>query len=366
MLSFAGFFSFFLILSIIVFIHEYGHYIVAKFFKVKVESFSIGLGPEIFGLNDKSGTRWKLSLVPLGGYVKMLGDTNEASVSTAEKELTDEERLHAFCTKPLYQKSAIIFAGPFANILLAIVVLTVLFFNKGSNNIQPIVGNIVENSPAQEAGLLPGDSITYMNGHKIKHFDDIVRMVLLNPPEEKIEIQYQRNKEEYKADLKPRIIEGEDAFGNIIKKQSIGITSTNLVEFKSLSIFASINKAIEETYHMVYSTAISIYQLISGKRSVDEIGGPIKIAMYSGQSAKKGIFTTLYFLALISVNIGVINLLPIPILDGGHLFQYMIEGLFRRRVSIRYQKYAAAVGISILFSLMAIAVFNDVKYLFMS
>ncbi|MDN5248240.1 MAG: RIP metalloprotease RseP [Wolbachia endosymbiont of Tyrophagus putrescentiae] len=357
--------SFFLIIFVIVFVHEFGHYIVAKICGVKVESFSIGFGPEICGFYDKSGTKWKLSAIPLGGYVKMLGDTNEASFRVAEKELTEEEKLHSFYVKPRYQKAAIVFAGPFANIIFTVIALTMFFYVEGYYRTPSVIGNIIKGSAAEQSGLLPGDTITRINNHKIEYFEDIARLVMSNPKTE-MEIEYERNKEKHKVNLTPLMIKDKDAFGNIIEKESIGITSIDMRNLKQSSFLGAVGLSISETYYAMQLTIKAIAQIVVGKRSVNEIGGPLKIAKYSGQSAKKGIMAILYFMAVISINLAAINLLPIPLLDGGHLFHYIIEAVTRRDLSLKYQKYAAAFGASVLFLLMAVAVFNDIRHVFFS
>ncbi|APR98040.1 RIP metalloprotease RseP [Wolbachia endosymbiont of Folsomia candida] len=357
------FLSFSLIIAVIVFVHEYGHYIVAKACKVKVESFSIGFGPEIFAFNDKSGTRWKLSIFPLGGYVKMLGDTNAASVPGDQEKLTDEERLYSFHTKPRYQKAAVVFAGPFANILFTIIAFTIFFSIAGYYHTPPIIGNVVEGSAAKQAGLLPGDTITRINEYKIKYFEDISRVIISNP-KTKMEIEYIRNNQQHRTSLTPLMIEDKDAFGNKIDRETIGIGSVNMAGLKQSSFLGAVNLSVSETYYTMCLTVKAVFQMIVGKRSTSELGGPIKIAKYSGQSAKKGFTTFLYFMAIISANLAAFNLLPIPLLDGGHLFHYIIEAVIRRDLSLKYQKYAAAFGVSVLCLLMAIAMSNDIRTLF--
>ncbi|WP_341818511.1 RIP metalloprotease RseP [Wolbachia endosymbiont (group B) of Ennomos erosarius] len=357
------FLSFSLIISVIVFVHEYGHYIVAKACKVKIESFSIGFGREIFAFNDKSGTRWKLSVFPLGGYVKMLGDTNAASVPADQQKLTEEERLYSFHTKPRYQKAAVVFAGPFANVILTVIAFTILFSTVGYYRTPPVIGNVIEGSAAKQAGLLPGDTITQINENEIKYFEDISRIVMSNP-KTKMEIDYIRNNEERRTSLTPLTIEDKDVFGNIIERETIGITSINMAGLKQSSFLGAVNLSISETYHTMCSTIKAIFQMIVGKRSVSELRGPITIVKYSGQSAKKGFTTVLYLMAVISASLAVFNLLPIPLLDGGHLFCYAIEAVIRRDLSLKCQKYAAIFGASILFLLMAVAISNDIRHLF--
>ncbi|CCF78089.1 membrane-associated Zn-dependent protease [Wolbachia endosymbiont of Onchocerca ochengi] len=357
------FVSFSLIISIIIFVHEYGHYIIAKACKVKVESFSIGFGPEIFGFYDKFGTRWKLSAIPLGGYVKMLGDNNTANVPVSQQELTEEERLYSLHTKPRYKKTAVVFAGPLANMILAVIAFTVFFSITGYYRTPPVIGSVIEGSVADQAGLLPGDIITQINEYGIKYFEDISRVMMLSP-EAKVEIRYSRNNKGHKTTLTPLITEDKDIFGDEIKRKTIGITSVNIAGLKRSSFLGAVSLSVSETYHVMYLTIKALFQIVIGKRSINEIGGPIKIAKYSVQSTKKGFVMVLYFMAVLSATLAAVNLLPIPLLDGGHLFNYIIEAIIRRDLSPRYHKYAATFGATILFLLMVIAISNDIRHLF--
>lgn len=358
-----NFLSFALIISVIVFVHEYGHYIVAKMCNVKVKSFSIGIGPEIFGFNDKSGTRWKLSVIPFGGYVMMLGDSNAASTPHDQQVLTEEEKLYSFHAKPRYKKAAIIFAGPFANMLFTVLAFTIFFSIAGYYRTPPVIENVIEGGAAKQAGLLPGDVITQINEYKIKYFEDISRVIMSNP-KTKMEIKYNRNNEELKTSLTPLTIKDRDVFGNIIERETIGITSVNMAGLKQSSFLGALSLSVSETYNTMCLTLKAIFQIIVGQRSSNEIGGPIKIAKYSGQSAKKGFMMVLYLMAIISANLAAFNLLPIPLLDGGHLFRYLIEAVIRRDFSVKYQKYEATFGFTVLFLLMAFAFLNDVRGLF--
>ncbi|QKX01506.1 RIP metalloprotease RseP [Wolbachia endosymbiont of Cruorifilaria tuberocauda] len=357
------FISFSLIISIIIFVHEYGHYIIAKACKVRVESFSIGFGPEVFGFYDESGTRWKLSAIPLGGYVKMLGDNSTVNASANQQELTEVEKLYSLHTKPKYKKTAIIFAGPFANVVLAVVAFTLFFSITGYHRPPPVIGSVINGSVADQAGLLPGDIITQVNECEIKYFEDISR-VMMSSPETKIEIRYIRNNENYKTTMTPLIVEDKDLFGDEIKRKTIGITSVNVPVVKQSSFLEAINLSVSETYRVMRLTIKALFQILIGKRSINEIGGPIKIAKYSGQSTKKGFVMVLYFIGVLSATLSAVNLLPIPLLDGGHLFNYVIEVIIRRDLSPSYHKYAATFGATILFLMMAIAILNDIKHLF--
>ncbi|WP_339046374.1 RIP metalloprotease RseP [Candidatus Mesenet endosymbiont of Agriotes lineatus] len=351
------FFSFLLIISIVIFIHEYGHYIAAKICKVKVELFSIGFGPEVIGFNDKSGTRWKFSAIPAGGYVKMLGDTKDN-----EKILTDEEKLHSFYNKPLYKKAIIVFAGPLANIILTVLIFTILFYTHGNYQTPPIIGQVLNDNAAERSGLLPKDVIISVDGQKIKYFEDVKRIVMLSPGI-KLEIKYKRDGHEYKTNIMPEVIDNKDMFGNKVKVGFIGVLPYDSQSFVRLSIFDATIKSLTETYNLAKFTLSAIGQIIKGHRDIKELGGPIKIAQHSGQSMKRGFFVVLSFIAMISINLGIMNLLPIPMLDGGYLFQYIVEAALRRSLNPKIQTYAAAVGTVFLLSLMAFATFNDIRHI---
>ncbi|QKX02566.1 RIP metalloprotease RseP [Wolbachia endosymbiont of Dirofilaria (Dirofilaria) immitis] len=357
------FLSFSLIISVVIFVHEYGHYIIAKGCKVRVESFSIGFGPEIFGFYDNLGTRWRLSAIPLGGYVKMLGDSSTISVQVNQQKLTEEEKLYSLHTKSRYKKIAIVSAGPLANMVLAIIAFTVFFSVTGYYRTPPVIGSVIEGSVADQAGLLPGDIITQINGYEIKHFEDISRVMMLSP-EARVEIRYSRNNEGHRTVLTPLITEDKDVFGDEVKRKTIGITSMNIAGLKRSSFLGAVSLSVSETYHVMYLTIKTLFQIIIGKRSINEIGGPIKIAKYSVQSTKKGLIMVLYFIAVLSATLAAVNLLPIPLLDGGHLFNYIIEVIIRKDLSPRYHKCAATFGATILFLLMAIAISNDIRHLF--
>ncbi|WDM85469.1 RIP metalloprotease RseP [Ehrlichia sp. JZT12] len=360
--------SFLIIMSIIVFVHEYGHYIVAKLCKVKIEVFSIGFGPELFGINDKSGTRWKFSLIPVGGYVKMLGDENPSSTEGSSDSLPEEEKFFAFCEKPLHQKFFIALAGPLANLIFAIAVLTVLFSTKGIIQHNSVIGNIVEGSVAQYAGLMPGDIILEVNDNQVKWFEEIKQYIkkYAQDNQEELLIKYSRNGHVHTIKVKPSIKEEKGIFGGIKKVPFLGITISNAItsyETRKLSISDSFIQSINYTYLLSKSIFQVLGQMLTGKRSIYELGGPIRIAQYSGESVKQ--IEVLLCIAMISINLGIMNLLPIPMLDGGHIFQYFIQAIIRRRqLDPKYQKYASTIGLMLLLSLMIFVTFNDIKSMF--
>ncbi len=356
--------SFILVISVIVFIHEYGHYIVAKLCKVKIEVFSIGFGKECFGFNDRSGTRWKFSIIPAGGYVKMFGDLNEASVTSKEalSEMSAEEKALTFQYKKLYQKALIVAAGPIANFLLAALILTFLYMFYGKVYTSPVVSDVTSGMPAQESGLRSGDKIISINNEEIKAFDDIMRIVGINSGAQELSIVYERNNVLHFTTLKPKMGDAQDVFGNKIQSAQIGIKSAG-VEYKVLSLSGAIYSAVVEIKKIISSTCKVLWQMVTGKRNLDDLGGPIRIVKYSGQSMEKGVVFLIWFVAMLSVNIGFINLLPIPVLDGGHLLYYIIEAVSSEKFAHKYQDYSVKVGIFLLLLILALSTFNDAKML---
>lgn len=355
--------SFIIVLSVIVFIHEYGHYIVAKLSGIKIEVFSIGFGKELVGWNDKSGTRWKISLLPLGGYVKMFGDIDPASAPDTEKinHFTEEERKIAFHTKPLGIKAAVVAAGPIANFLLAIVLMTFFFsfLGKPTNNAQ--INVVMAGSAAEAAGLKDGDLITHLDGITVKTFTDVQRMVALNTGTP-IAITFQREGVEATITVTPTMHERQDIFGNTVKSPMLGISSTSIT-YEKLNVPNAFTAAIVETYNISASTLTAIGQMLIGQRSPKEISGPIGIAKYSGQSAEKGIETLLWFITVLSINLGLINLFPIPVLDGGHLLYYAVEAIRGKPMADRIQQIGFKIGIALVATLAIFAIINDLRNL---
>jgi regulator of sigma E protease len=354
--------SFIAIISIIVFVHEFGHFYIARLCNVKVDSFSIGFGPEIFGWNDKKGTRWKVSLFPLGGYVKMFGDETAASTPDSKKlkKMTAKEKKVAFQYKPLHQKAAIVFAGPAVNFLFAMVVLTGLFMVYGRPISLPEVGTVMEKSAAAEAGILPGDRFIEIDGSAITRFEDIRRVVSLHP---EIALTYtiDRKGQLTEGTLVPKLSETTDAFGNTVKIGIIGITPSS-VEYAKLNFAQSAIASVEETWSITTSTLQAVGQMITGKRSADELSGIMRIAKFSGQSTEQGLGMVLWFMALLSINLGLINLFPIPMLDGGHLMYYAIEAVSGKPLAEKAQEYGFKVGMVLLVALMLFATFNDIRH----
>lgn len=355
-------FSFILIISVIVFIHEYGHYWVAKKCGVKIDAFSIGFGPELWGWNDKSGTRWKISAIPMGGYVKMFGDEGAASTPDNEKisTLTPEEEKVAFHTQPLWQKFLVVLAGPMANFLLAIAILAFFFVVYGRPETTSEIGKVLEESAAQELGLQQGDVIVSLDGESISRFRQIQDIVMLHP-DMPLEIRYQRGDEIIESTITPKLSISQDAFGNEIEVGLIGIAPAQPKHAK-LGVVESMGAAVVETYNLSKRTLQAVGQMIMGTRSAEQLSGILRIADYSGQSVEAGWRTVFWFMAVLSINLGLVNLFPIPMLDGGHLMFYVFEAIRGKPLSDAAQEYFFRGGFVVLIMLMLFATFNDLKH----
>lgn len=356
--------SFFIILSVIVFIHEFGHYIVAKWCGVRISAFSIGFGKEIFGWNDKSGTRWKFSLVPLGGYVRMFGDASAASTPDKEQaeKLTAEEKAVSFHFKPLWKKAAVVVAGPVFNFLLTISILTGLILTNGIASTAPVVGEILPDTAAEAAGLQAGDRIVSINGEAVETFNDVPRQIMTNLGTP-VDLTIQRNGDILSMTLTPRMTESEDALGNTITRPLIGIQSQPY-ELMEMSFTEAVAEAMRRTYQICEVTLHAVGQMLSGERSAEELKGPIGIAKLSGQATQTDYVTFIWFIAMLSANLGLVNLLPIPLLDGGHLLYYAIEASTGRPLAEKVQEYGFRFGFAVLACLMFFTIFNDIRTIF--
>ncbi len=350
---------FLIILTVLVFVHEMGHFLVARRNGVRVEIFSIGFGKEIFGWTDKSKTHWKFSLIPLGGYVKMYGDANAASQASGEiAELSEEERAVAFHTKRLGQRFWIVMAGPLANFLFAWVVLVGLFITVGQQFTPPVVGGVMPQSAAEAAGILPGDRIVELNGRAVERFEDVQRAVRPNPGVPLDIVVVRETGERVALTAVPRLTEQTNNFGMRQKIGLLGITRSG-VEYLQHGVVESFWRAGVEILVVSEATLQAIGQIIAGTRSAEELGGPLRIAQMSGMVAAAGIVATLHFMVLLSVTLGLINLFPIPMLDGGHLLFYAIELVLGRPLGERAQEYGFRIGIALVFSLMIFVTVND-------
>jgi regulator of sigma E protease len=361
--------SFLITLSIVVFVHEFGHFWVARRNGVKCESFSIGFGPEIFGWNDKHGTRWKFSAIPLGGYVKMFGEgeTMQAVEGGAEnpapaRDLTPEEKAVSFKYKTLGQRAAIVFAGPAANIIFAILVFWAVFVIAGRPVTEPVVGQVVPDSAAANAGFMAGDRILSVDGTVIDRFEDIQRLVPMGHGLP-MSVTVLRDRNEVVLNALPRVIEDKDVFGNVTKRAILGIAASGERRVEKPGLVQALGWSVGQTYTVVDSTVVAIGQMINGLRGTEDLGGPIRIAKYSGQAAKSGLVNFVIFMAILSVNLGFINLLPVPLLDGGHLLFYAIEAVRGRPLPEQVQEWGLRVGLALVLFLMVFVTWNDIVQL---
>lgn len=362
-LIFHNFFSFVFIISLIVFVHEFGHFFVARLCGVKVDEFSLGFGKKLFGFKDKKGTEWKFCLLPFGGYVKMYGDRNGASMPDAEAiaNMSAEDKKISFVGKSVYQRMAIVAAGPVANFILAIFIFTILFRVNGLTSVLPIVEEVMPESAALESGLKKGDEILAIDDREIKDFNQVREAVVASLDDELL-FKIKRNEEILEVKILPKFQVRKDLFGDEVKIKTIGVSASQ-VSHQELNLLQSFDHSTKETYHISVSIFKAIGELITGKRSVEELGGPIKIAKYSGKTVDMGFLAVLWFMAMISVNLGVMNLLPVPVLDGGHLFFYFFEAIFKKPLSPKVQQAGFRIGLSLILALMIFTTFNDIRNL---
>ncbi|EME70812.1 membrane-associated Zn-dependent protease 1 [Paramagnetospirillum caucaseum] len=350
---------FLVILTVVVFVHELGHFLVARWNGVKVEVFSIGFGPEVWARVAADGTRWRIGLLPLGGYVKMFGDADAASATASGEPMTEAEKAQAFSHKRVGQRAAIVVAGPAANFLFAILGLMGMFMVLGQPVTQPVIGTVHPGTAAEAAGLKAGDRVTAINGRAVERFQDIQRMVRLEI-EQDLSLSVRRADAQFEVTARPRIIQRKGVFGDMEKVPVLGISadpsSTMVVKHGPIS---ALGEALAETESMVRSTFIGIGQMINGTRDTDELGGPIRIAKGAGEAAQIGLASVVFYTILLSLNLGLINLFPIPILDGGHLMFYAFEAILGRPLGEKAQEYGFRIGLFLVLALMVFATRND-------
>jgi regulator of sigma E protease len=356
---------FLFVLTIIVFFHELGHFLVARWCGIRVLVFSIGFGPELVGFNDRHGTRWKISAIPLGGYVKFFGDDNAASVPDANAiaAMKPDERKVSFFHKSVGARIAVVAAGPIANFLLAIAIFATIFTIYGKQEITARVASIVAGSAAEAAGFKTGDLVLSINGREIETFRDMQEIVSLNA-DEPLDFLVDRGGTQVKLVAKPRLTEQKDRFGNVYHVGLLGIGAPDTpedVRTRPLGPIAAIGQAGKQTWFVVDQTFKYLGKLIVGRASTPELGGPLRIAQMSGQAASLGFTFLMNFAGLISVSIGLLNLFPIPLLDGGHLLFYTIEALRGRPLSERVQEVGFRIGFAIIVMLMIFTVWIDVS-----
>jgi regulator of sigma E protease len=358
---------FLFVLSIVVFFHELGHFLVARWAGVKVLTFSLGFGPEIAGFNDRQGTRWKISVVPLGGYVKFLGDDTEASTPSTEAlaNMTAEERAGSFHHKKVGARAAIVAAGPIANFLLAIVIFTCLFTFFGKPSTTARVDKIEANSPAAAAGFQVGDIVTEIDGSKIGSFNEMQRIVSIHAGD-KLTFTVKRGDQVVQLTGTPQLREDKDSFGNQQRRGILGITrqtapGDTLTE--RVDPATALWLGIKETWFVIERTLAYIGGVFVGREAADQIGGPLRIAEISGQVATIGLTALINLSAVLSISIGLLNLFPVPLLDGGHLLFYAVEAVRGRPLSERAQEMGFRIGLGLVLMLMVFATYHDILHL---
>jgi regulator of sigma E protease len=354
------------LIVVVVFIHEYGHYYFAKRFGVGVTDFSIGFGKEMFGWNDKSGTRWKVCVVPLGGYVKFFGDRNVYSQADNDKiikEYSKEDQEKLFVLKPLYQRALIVFGGPLANFLLAILIFFSVYSFVGKDFTPAVINEVQKDSPAMVAGLKDNDIIVSIDNNKVKSIMEVSKYIMMST-DEVINFTVNRYDQNLTFKVKPNIVDGKDNLGNKISKRMVGIklgAYNNEVNHVKLGPAKALFYAINEVYYVSTSSLKYIGSMITGNGDTSQLGGPIRIAKISGQVAEFGMLPFVSLMAYISISLGLINLFPIPMLDGGHLMFYGIEKVLGRPLSQKTQEGFFRIGMFLLLSLMFFTTFNDLK-----
>jgi regulator of sigma E protease len=357
---------FIVLILVVVFIHEYGHYYFAKKYGVGVTDFSIGFGKEIFGWNDKSGTRWKICWIPLGGYVKFFGDRNVFSQADQKKiinKYSKEEQKKLFILKPLYQRALIVAAGPFANFLLAIVIFFSVYTFIGKDFTPAVINEVQKDSPAMAAGLKNNDIIVSIDGNKVKSIMEVSKFITLST-DEFIDFTVSRSNQELIFRVKPNMVTSEDNLGNQINKRMVGIklgAYNNEINHVKLGPTKALYYSISEVYFVSTSSLKYIGSMLKGSGDSSQLGGPIRIAKITGQVAELGIIPFLSVMAYISISLGLINLFPIPLLDGGHLMFYGFEKILGKPLSQKTQEGFFRIGMFLLLSLMFFTTFNDLK-----
>jgi regulator of sigma E protease len=350
--------SFLLVIGPLIFVHELGHYFVGRWFGVKADAFSIGFGHEIVGWTDARGTRWKVGWLPLGGYVKFAGDMNAAGQASPEwLALPAEERARTFQAKPVWQRFLVVAAGPMTNFIAAILILTGFNIAYGVPQTPAFIAAVAPRSGAAEAGLRPGDRIVRVDGESIDRFEDILPIVALKIGGP-LRLEVERLGRRFDVDVQPRMITETDRFGNTTRRPALGIETGEQV-LAPVSPLGAVAASTEQCWVVVTTTVRGLGQIVTGKRSVKELGGPAKIAKFSGEQASMGLLAFLWFMAVISINLGFINLLPIPMLDGGHLFFYAIEAVRRKPLRPEAQEWAFRTGLAALLALVILVTFND-------
>ncbi|ACE90977.1 metallopeptidase protein [Rhizobium etli CIAT 652] len=357
--------TFILVLSLLVFVHEMGHYLVGRWSGIRILAFSVGFGPEIFGFNDRHGTRWKISAIPLGGYVRFFGDEDASSKPDSEKvaAMSEEDRARSFAGAKLWKRAATVAAGPIANFLLAIAIFAVLFSVYGRMIADPVVAEVTPDGAAAAAGILPGDLLVAIDGSKVETFDDVRRYVAIRPSQ-KIVVTVERGGQKLDVPMVPQRTDRTDQFGNKIELGQIGIvTNKEAGNFRprTYTPLEAVREGVIESAGIVTGTFKYIANIFAGSMRADQLGGPIRVAQASGQMASLGIGAVLQLAATLSVSIGLLNLMPVPVLDGGHLMFYAVEAVRGRPLGAKAQEIAFRIGLAMILTLMVFTTWNDIS-----
>ncbi len=340
--------------------HELGHYWVARWFGVGAEAFSIGFGKEVAGWTDKRGTRWKIGILPLGGYVKFIGDSDPSSTTDRSEDLPADQQRHSFHLRPPWQRFLIVLAGPMTNFLIAILIFAAFFAAYGVPQTPTVVRSVVAGGAAEQAGIKPGDRIVEIAGRSTPSFEDLQNVVMLRPAES-VDVQIERDGQLVVIPARLGAVEQADRFGHRFRIGQLGVGG-GAHELVRIPVTRLIPEAVSTTVKTTRSMIDGLWQIISGRRSLKDLGGPLRMAQIAGQTASLGLFEFVQLVAFFSINLGFINLLPIPMLDGGHLVLYAIEGIRRRPASERVVEWAFRGGLAFLLALMLVATFNDLSF----
>lgn len=344
-----------MVLGILIFVHELGHFLVAKAVGVTVQRFSLGFGPKLIAV-QRGETEYCLSAVPLGGYVKMLGEEPDGD------ELSEEEKERSFSGQSVWKRMAIVFAGPFSNILLAIAIFTLIYTFSGMPHLTTEIGTVNPDSPAARAGLKAGDKVLAIDGKPLTNWDDLSQTVQ-DAGDKTLQLRIQRGEKVFTVDVKPQMQSVKNLFGESVERPLMGVTASGKFYTEEVSPWMAGYYSLVQTWNLTKLFFLTIVKLIERVLPMDTLGGPILIAQMAGQQAREGIINLIYFIALISVNLAILNLLPIPVLDGGHLVFFLLEAILGRPIEVRKIEMAQKVGIFLLLLLMIFVFYNDIMRL---
>ena len=356
--------SFLIVLTVIVFVHEMGHYLVARWNGIAIQTFSIGFGPELIGFNDRHGTRWRISAIPLGGYVRFLGDMNATSAGVDEDVVANtppEMQPRLFVNKNVWQRIAVVVAGPIANLILTFLLVYALTLGYGRYTVAPVIGEVAAESVAAEAGLQPGDRVISVDGYVVRGFEDFQRLVQ-TAPERPVHIVIDRNGTTEDIRLVPESGELTDRFGNVHRVGRIGVSRS--IAQSDVTLYRpgpveAVGLTFDEIRFIIDRTAAFLGDFFVGRGDVDQLGGPVKVAQVSGEVASLGFAAFVNLIAMLSLNIGIFNLLPVPMLDGGHLLYYILEAARGRPLSQRVQEIGFRFGLVVVLTLTVFTFVND-------